>query len=51
VLACHAEPHAPPHTAEALHAELRHMADWLLLTRMNIADRGDLAPALRQIES
>jgi len=43
VLAVHAEPHAPPHTAEALHAELRHMADWLMLTRLEIADRGDLA--------
>ena len=46
LLAVHAEPHALPHTAEALCVELRHMADWLSLTRMEIADRGDLAPAL-----
>jgi uncharacterized protein len=49
VLAVHAEPHAPPHTAEALHVELRRMADWLLLTRMEVANRGDLAPALREV--
>jgi uncharacterized protein YcaQ len=49
VLAAHAEPHTPPHTAEALCAELRHMADWLLLSRVEIADRGDLAPDLRRV--
>ena len=46
VLAAYAEPHAPPHTAEALGAELRRMADWLLLERVRIGERGDLAPIL-----
>lgn len=46
VLAAYAEPLAPPHTAQALSVELRRMADWLLLERVRIRDRGDLAPAL-----
>ncbi|UEM25362.1 winged helix DNA-binding domain-containing protein (plasmid) [Skermanella mucosa] len=48
VLAAHAEPHAPPHTADALLAELRLMSEWLGLERLVIVDRGDLAPALRR---
>jgi uncharacterized protein YcaQ len=51
VLAVHAESHAPSHTAEALCAELRHMAGWLALTRMEIANRGDLAPALLALKN
>ncbi|EWY40840.1 hypothetical protein N825_33460 [Skermanella stibiiresistens SB22] len=46
VLAVHSEPHAPAHAAEALAAELRHMAEWLSLDRLTVADRGDMAPAL-----
>jgi uncharacterized protein YcaQ len=43
-----AEPDAPPDTACELAAELREMADWLDLTDVRVADRGDLAAALSQ---
>ena len=46
VQAAHREPEAPPETAEALAAELRLMAGWLGLERVQAAPRGDLAPAL-----
>jgi uncharacterized protein YcaQ len=48
VLSAFAEPGAPPETAEALLAELRGMAGWLGLERMEIGASGDLAPALRE---
>jgi uncharacterized protein YcaQ len=48
VQAVHSEPHAPPETAEALAAELRSLAGWLGLERVQVAERGDLAPALRR---
>jgi hypothetical protein len=47
VQSAHAEPGAPPHLAAELAAELRLMADWLGLERVVVADRGDLAAALR----
>jgi uncharacterized protein YcaQ len=47
VQAAHSEPHAPPETAEALAAELRSLAGWLGLERVQVARRGDLATALR----
>jgi hypothetical protein len=47
VQAAHAEPCAPPETAEALMAELRAMAGWLGLERIAVGERGDLAAALR----
>jgi uncharacterized protein len=40
--------HAPGAVAEGLAAELRSMAGWLGLERIEAADRGDLAPALRR---
>jgi uncharacterized protein YcaQ len=46
VLAAHAEPHAPPETAERLRAELVVMAGWLGLERVVVAGAGDLGPAL-----
>jgi uncharacterized protein YcaQ len=42
----HAEDHAPAGTAEALVDELKSMAAWLELDRIDIAPSGDLAPAL-----
>ena len=47
VQSAHAEAHAPDHTAEELATELRVMAGWLGLERVEVRDRGDLAPALR----
>jgi uncharacterized protein YcaQ len=47
VQAAHAEAGAPTHTAEALADELELMAGWLGLGGVSVADRGDLAPALR----
>jgi uncharacterized protein YcaQ len=46
VQAAHAEPDAPPGTAEELRAELESMAAWLGLARLDVVPRGDLAPAL-----
>lgn len=46
VLAAYAEPGAPDHTAEALAAELRRMADWLDLEHVEVVPAGDLGPAL-----
>src|SRR5690606_5262487 len=43
-----AEDGAPATTAEALAAELRLLAGWLGLERVEVVDRGDLAPALRR---
>ncbi len=46
VLAAHAEPHAPPETAERLLAELATMARWLGLERVAVAPAGDFGAAL-----
>jgi len=46
VQAAHAEPHAPPETAEALRAELALLAGWLELDGVTVMPRGDLAGAL-----
>jgi uncharacterized protein len=48
VQAAHAEPDAPPETAEALAGSLRSMAAWLGLEVVGVARRGDLASALRR---
>jgi uncharacterized protein len=48
VQAAFAEPGAPPDSAEALAAELRLMARWLGLDRVEARPRGDLAEPLRQ---
>ena len=49
VKAAYAEPQAPPETVERLAAELRTLAGWLALEQVSVADRGDLAPSLRQV--
>jgi uncharacterized protein YcaQ len=49
VIAAYAERGAPPHTAEALMAELRTMQAWLGLERMEVTPGGDLGPALAVI--
>jgi uncharacterized protein YcaQ len=49
VQAAYAEPGAPAHTAEALAEELRLMAQWLELERIEVVPAGDLAPALADI--
>lgn len=49
VLAAYAQPAAPAHTAEALAMELRLMADWLDLERIDVVPSGDLGPALADI--
>jgi len=46
VLAAHAEPHAPPNTPASLAEELRCMAAWLGLERVEAAPSGDLAARL-----
>ncbi len=46
VLAAYAEKGAPGDTAAELAAELRSLADWLGLDRVEVHDRGDLAPRL-----
>jgi uncharacterized protein YcaQ len=46
VQAAHAEPDAPPETAEELRGQLEAMAAWLGLERLDVVPRGDLAPAL-----
>ncbi len=46
VLAAYAESGAPAHTAEALAEELRLMAQWLELERVEVLPAGDLAQAL-----
>jgi uncharacterized protein YcaQ len=48
VQAAHLEPGAPADTAEELTQELKLMASWLGLERIEISCRGDLAPALKQ---
>jgi uncharacterized protein len=49
VQAAYAEPGAPAHTAEELAQELRLMAQWLELERIEVVPAGDLAPALADI--
>ena len=46
VLAAHAEPHAPPDTAERLLQELQVMTGWLGLARLAVTAAGDFGPAL-----
>ena len=48
VLSTFAEPGAPKETAAGLARELRTMADWLGLERLEISPSGDLAPALKK---
>lgn len=49
VLGAHAEPHAPPTTAEALWAELELMRTWLALDRTVVRCEGELAAGLAQM--
>jgi hypothetical protein len=50
VQAAHAEEHAPPETAQALHAELERLAGWLDgVDGVAVMPRGDLAPALAAV--
>ncbi len=46
VQAAHAEPDAPPETAEALGAELVRLLEWLGLDEVVLGGRGDLIPVL-----
>jgi uncharacterized protein YcaQ len=45
-VAAHGEPEAPEETANELAAELHLMADWLGLTKVQVAKRGDMATKL-----
>jgi uncharacterized protein YcaQ len=47
VHAAYSEPGAPETTAEELAVELRALADWLGLSEVAVANRGDLSAALR----
>jgi uncharacterized protein YcaQ len=47
VHAAYSEPGAPGTTAEELGVELRALADWLGLSEVAVANRGDLSAALR----
>jgi uncharacterized protein YcaQ len=49
VKAAHAEPGAPPETAEELAAELGRLAGWLGLDQVVVEPRGALAPALSSL--
>ncbi len=51
VQSAHAEPQAPPETAEGLLAELRLMASWLGLEKLEIGSGGDFAPTLARAAS
>lgn len=46
ILGAYAEPAAPSHTATALAQSLGELAQWLELSAIHVAGRGDLAPAL-----
>ena len=46
VLSAHAEPHAPPETADRLSEELALVARWLGLERVAVIPAGDFGPAL-----
>ncbi len=48
VQSAYAEPGAPKRVAAELATELELLREWLELTRIEVADRGDLAPALRR---
>ena len=48
VFSAFAEPGAPADTAEALLGELKLMAGWLGLDRLDIGRKGDLAGALKK---
>jgi uncharacterized protein len=41
--------HRPTMIASSLASALRSLADWLGLERIQVADRGDLAPALQHV--
>ncbi len=47
VKSAYAEPAAPPETADELAAALQEMAQWLGLSDVSVAHRGDLAAALQ----
>ncbi len=47
VQGAHAEPGAPANVAYELAAELRLMADWLALDKVEVRPSGDLAEALQ----